>query len=50
MVFDEEAPAGASVLDDRLLFLGDDQQGVALEVMALEINRRDPCHEASSAL
>jgi hypothetical protein len=41
LVFIEEAPPGASVPDDRLLFLGDDARGVAIEVMALEMDNDD---------
>ena len=35
LVFRVHAPAGQ--LDERLLFLGDDEQGVPLEVMAIEL-------------
>lgn len=35
------APPGAAVPDDRLLFLGDDQHGVAVEVAAIELERGD---------
>jgi hypothetical protein len=38
LVFNDEPPPDASVFDDRLLFLGDDGQGVPLEVMALELD------------
>lgn len=35
LVFRVPAPAGQ--VDDRLLFLGDDEEGIALEVMAVEL-------------
>jgi hypothetical protein len=39
MVFRQQAPPGAtSASDDRLIYLGDDADGVALEIMAVELS------------
>jgi len=39
--FEQSAPAGAPAdADTRLVYLGDDAQGVALEVMAIELEDR----------
>ena len=35
LVFGEPAPAGSSIPDDRSLYLGDDEHGMALEVVAI---------------
>ncbi len=35
------APTGSTVTDDRLVFLGDDHTGRALEVMAVELDGGD---------
>jgi hypothetical protein len=38
MVFRQRPPAGgASALDDRLIYLGDDETGAPLEVMAVDL-------------
>ena len=37
LVFCQPAPAGSPVLDDRLVYLGDDTNGRALEVVAVEM-------------
>lgn len=39
IVFREPAPASSPLQDDRLVFLGPDEQGVLLEVMAVEADR-----------
>lgn len=38
LVFDEPAPAGSSIPDDRSLYLGDDEHGMALEVVAIALD------------
>lgn len=44
-IFEADAPADSPFPGSRLLFLGDDQRGVALEVVAVEVevggNRED---------
>ena len=40
-VFDEEAPAGSDIEDDRSLYLGDDVNGVAIEVAGLDLESGD---------
>jgi hypothetical protein len=37
-IFREPAPAGSSLTDDRLVFLGRDEDGEMLEVMAIEMD------------
>jgi hypothetical protein len=39
VVFREPAPASSPLRDDRFVFLGPDQQGALLEVMAVESDR-----------
>ena len=41
LVFDEAAPPGTPVPDDRSLFLGDDEHGTALEVAAITLDTGD---------
>lgn len=41
LVFRVPPPSGE--LDERLLFLGDDEEGTALEVMAVELDHGDLC-------
>lgn len=38
LVFDEPALPGSSIPDDRSLYLGDDQHGAALEVVAIALD------------
>lgn len=38
LVFDEPAPPGSSITDDRSLYLGDDEQGMAIEVAAIALD------------
>lgn len=38
LVFDEPAPPESSIPDDRSLYLGDDAQGTALEVVAIAVD------------
>ncbi len=41
LVFDEAAPADSRIPDDRSVFLGDDANGVALEVAGIELDSGD---------
>jgi methionyl-tRNA formyltransferase len=41
LVFAEPASPGAAIPGARLLFLGDDEHGVPLEVMSLELDNGD---------
>lgn len=38
LIFLQPAPAGSPLSDPRLVYLGDDQAGVAIEVMAVEVD------------
>ena len=38
MIFSENAPKDSTLQDPRLVFLGPDQDGTLLEVMAIETN------------
>ena len=38
LVFDEPAPPGSSIPDDRSLYLGDDEHGTALEIVAIALD------------
>ena len=38
LVFDEPARPGSSIPDDRSLYLGDDEHGTALEVVAIALH------------
>jgi len=40
VIFRENAPRGSSLGDSRLVFLGPDEQGELLEVMAIETDTR----------
>lgn len=37
LIFLQPAPAGSALTDHRLVYLGDDQVGAAIEVMAVEV-------------
>lgn len=37
IVFDTPAPRGSAIRDDRALYLGDDEHGAALEVVAIAL-------------
>lgn len=37
LIFLQSAPPGAALADQRLVFLGDDESGTALEIMAVEV-------------
>ena len=41
LVFDETSPIDSDIPDDRSLFLGDDANGVAIEVAALDLESGD---------
>ena len=41
LVYDEPAPPGSAIPDDRSLYLGDDEQGAALEVAAIAVDDSD---------
>ena len=38
LVFDDAAPPGSSIPDDRSIYLGDDEHGTALEVVAIALD------------
>jgi hypothetical protein len=42
LVFNVPAPAGSAATDDRLVYLGDDPSGRALEVIAVEMESAVP--------
>jgi hypothetical protein len=51
LVFEQDPPAGAAAdADQRLVYLGDYADGIALEVMAVETRGRKPARDPCDAI